>query len=99
MKDLRLDYVGGKGKGDIAKMVTRRKAELVKNMNYRANKTHGFKLRKIRTKKQVEEEGRRKPRINTSFQISKLNGEGTWYTKDAEDYSHASRPKRKACVE
>ena len=59
-------------------------------MNYRANKTHGFKLRKIRTKKQVEEEGRRKPRIKTSFQISQLNGEGTWYTKDAEDYSHAS---------
>ena len=59
MKELRLDYVAGKGKGDIAKMVTRRKAELVKNMNYRSNKTHGFKLRKIRTKKQVEEEGQK----------------------------------------
>ena len=76
MKDLRLDYVAGKGKGDIAKMVTRRKAELVKNMSYRSNKTHSLKLRKIRTKKQVEDEGQRKPRMKAAFQVAQFNGEG-----------------------
>ena len=57
MKDLKLDYEGGAGKGDIVKMVRRRKAELVRYINYTASQTHGFKLQKIRMKEQVEEEG------------------------------------------
>ena len=90
MKELRLNYVVGKEKGDISKMVTRRETEIVKNMNYRLNKTHGLKLRKISTKKQVEDEGQRKPRMKAAFQVQQCNGEGTWYTKDTEDYSTAS---------
>ena len=50
VKEFRLDYEGGKGKDDIVKMVTRRKAELVKNINCSISQTHGLKLRKIRTK-------------------------------------------------
>ena len=50
-----------KGKGDISKMVTRRKAELAKNINLRGLSTHGCKISKIRTRKQVEDEGARKP--------------------------------------
>ena len=37
MKELKLDYEDGKGKGDIAKMATRGKAELAKNINYTAS--------------------------------------------------------------
>ena len=83
MKELNLDYEGGKGKGGIGKMVTRRKTESVKSINCTASQTHGLKLRKIRTKQQIEEEGVYKPREEAS-------GNGTWYTKDADDYSITS---------
>ena len=44
MKELKLDYVGGEG--GIAKMIRRRKAELMKSINCTASNTHGFKLQK-----------------------------------------------------
>ena len=74
MKELRIDYEGRKVKGDLAKMVTRRKAELVENMSCTASQTHGFKLQNIRTKHQVKEEGKRKPKPKASFQLT--NGSG-----------------------
>ena len=46
MKELKLDCDGVKGKGDIAKMTTRRQAESAKNINCTTSQTHGFKLQK-----------------------------------------------------
>jgi len=48
MKELDSEYVVKmKGKGDIVKMVTRRKAELVKSINLLGLNTHGCKISKI----------------------------------------------------
>ena len=51
MTSLYINYIKSnvKGKGDIAKMVMKRKAELVKNLNYQGLKTHGCKITKIRS--------------------------------------------------
>ena len=88
MKNLNIDYIKGvKGKGDIAKMVTRRKAELVKNLNYRGATTHGFKISKIRSRKQVELEGKRKPKKKAAFQVFSGDNGGKWYKADGEEYS------------
>ena len=49
MKSLYINYLESdiKGKADIAKMVTKRKAKLVKNLNYRGLKTHSCKISTI----------------------------------------------------
>ena len=60
MKRLRLAYDKNAiltGTHCIAMMVTRRKCDLAKSMMARGGKTHGFKIRKIRTKAEVKEEG------------------------------------------
>ena len=88
MKTLNIDYIKGvKGKGDIAKMVTKRKAELVKNLNYRGAATHGFKISKIRSRKQVEVEGKRKPKKKAAFQVFSSEEGGKWYKADGAEYS------------
>ena len=70
MKSLNNGYIKGvKGKCNIAKLVTRRKAELVKNLNYRGLMTHGYKISKIPSRKQVEIEGKRKYKTKASFQV------------------------------
>ena len=67
---LDLNYVVEmKVKGGIAKMVTRRRSDLVKNINLRGLNTHGCKMSKIRTRKQVEDEGARKPNDWASLQV------------------------------
>ena len=68
MKELDLEYVVKmKRNGYIVKMVTRRKAELVKNINLRGLNTHGCKISKIRTRKQMEDEGAHKPKDRVSL--------------------------------
>ena len=87
MKSLNIDYIKGvKGKGDIAKIVTRRKAKLMKNLNYRGLMTHGYKISKIQSRKQVEIEGKRKPKTKVAFQVVSGVDGGKWYTSDAKDY-------------
>lgn len=73
----------------IAMMVTRRKCDLVKSMMARGNNTHGFKIRKIRTKSEVKQEGERWPKEKQSYQL--LGREGNnWYTKEGDEYSETS---------
>ena len=68
MKELDLDYVTKtKEEGGIAKIVTRRKVELGKNIHLRGLNIHGCKISKIRTKKQVEDEGAYKLKDRASF--------------------------------
>ena len=63
MKALYINYIKVvKGKGDIAKMVMNRKVELVKNHNYRGIEAYGCKISKIQSRKQVEAEGKRRPK-------------------------------------
>ena len=92
MKRLRLVYNKNiilTGTHCIAMMVTRRKCDLAKSMMARGKKTHGFKIRKIRTKAEVKEEGTRRPKVKQSYQL--LGREGNnWYTKEGEDYSETS---------
>ena len=92
MKRLRLVYNKNiilTGTHCIAMMVTRRKCDLAKSMMARGEKTHGFKIRKIRTKAEVKEEGPRRPKVKQSYQL--LGREGNnWYTKEGEDYSETS---------
>jgi len=92
MKRLRLAYNKNiilTGTHCIAMMVTRRKCDLAKSMMARGEKTHGFKIRKIRTKAEVKEEGTRRPKVKQSYQL--LGREGNnWYTKEGEDYSETS---------
>ena len=88
MKSLNINYIKGvKGEGDIAKVVTRRKAELIKNINYQGLMTHSFKISKIRSRKQVEIEGKEKPKTKAAFEVISGADGGKWYTLDAKDYS------------
>ena len=78
MKELDLDYVVEmRGDGNTEKMVTKRKAELLKNINLRGLNTYGCKISKIRTRKQTEDEGTRKPKDRASFQVLVGSGYGT----------------------
>ena len=92
MKRLRLAYNKNiilTGTHCITMMVTRLKCDLAKSMMARGEKTHGFKIRKIRTKAEVKEEGTRRPKVKQSYQL--LGREGNnWYTKEGEDYSETS---------
>ena len=91
MKELDLDYVVEmRGDGNTEKMVTKRKAELLKNINLRGLNTYGCKISKVRTMKQVENEGACKLRDRALFQVSVRSGDGTWYTKCGENYSVTS---------
>ena len=95
MKSPNIDYIKGvKGKVDIGKIVTRRKVELMNNLNYQGLMTHGYKILNIRSRKQVEIEEKRKPKTNTAFQVISGTGVGKWYTSDAKDCSVSS-----LCVE
>ena len=88
MKSLNSNYIKGvEGEGDIAKVVTRRKAELIKNINYQGLMTHSFKISKIRSRKQVEIEGKEKPKTKAAFEVISGADGGKWYTSDAKDYS------------
>ena len=71
-------------------LATRRKAELVKNVNCTIRHTHGFNLRNIRKKKQVQEEGVRKLMAKVAFQNTNESGGKTWYKNDVENYSTTS---------
>ena len=63
---------------------------MMKNINLRGLSKHGCKISKIQSKKQVEDEGARKPKYSALFQVSVGSGDGTWYTKDSENYSVTS---------
>ena len=92
MKRLRLTYEKNNlltGTHCIAMMVTRRKCDLAKSMMARGNNTHGFKIRKIRTKAEVQEEGLRRPKDKHSYQLLGRE-ENSWYTKEGDDYSETS---------
>ena len=71
----------------FANIVMRIKPELVKNINLRGLNAHECKISKVRTRKQVENEGVRKPKDRASFQVSVGSKDGTWYAKDFEHYS------------
>ena len=92
MKRLRLAYDKSillTGTHCIAMMVIRRKCDLAKSMIARGGKTYGFKIRKIRTKSEVKEEGPQRPKEKQYYQL--LGREGNnWYTKEGEDYSETS---------
>ena len=74
----------------IAMMVTRRKCDLVKSMMARGNTTHGIKIRKIRTKSEVKQEGERKPKEKQAYQLLGRDG-NSWFTKEGDEYSETSR--------
>ena len=94
MNALNIDYIKGvKGKGDIAIMVTRRKAKLVKNLSYRGILTYGYTISKIRSRKQVRIEGKRKSKTKSAFHLISGDQCGKWYTADAKD--HSSSPYSK----
>ena len=79
MKEISLDYVvETKGKGDIVKMATKRKADLVKSINFRGLNTHGCKVSIISTRKQVKNVGAHKPKDRDYFQVSIGSEDGTW---------------------
>ena len=92
MKRLRLTYEKNNlltGTHCVAMMVTRRKCDLAKSLMARGNNTHGFKIRKIRTKAEVKEEGLRRPKDKHSYQL--LGREGnSWFTKEGDEYSETS---------
>ena len=71
-------------------MVTRRKAELVENINLRGMNTHGYKISKIQIRKEVKDKWARKLKYRASFQISIGSWYGIWYIKDDEKYSVTS---------
>ena len=100
MKTLNIDYIKGvKGKGNIAKIVTRRKAELVKNLNYRGVMIHSYKISKIQSRKHMEMEGKRKPKTKAVFQAISGTDVGKWGTpwmqRTTQHHHHEERrPKR-----
>ena len=87
MSKLKLEYSDEiKGRGCIAMMVTRRKADLAKCVMKRASLTHDTKITKQRTSEQAKSEGVRKPKHKYSFQIKSMTG-NKWYNKNGTDYS------------
>jgi len=90
MKGLNLGVVEMKRKGYVAMTVTRIKAGMVKNINLQDLNKHGCKILKIRTRNQVENLEARKPKGRASFQVLVRSEDGTWYTKDGENYSVTS---------
>ena len=87
MSKLKLQYSDEiKGRGSIAMMVIRRKADLAKCVMKRAAMTHDTKITKQRTSEQAKIEGIRKPKQKYSFQIKSMDG-NKWYNKDGSDYS------------
>ena len=87
MKKMRLEYKDdSRGKACIAMMVVRRRSELAKTTMKRSWTTHEAKIVTKRTKKEVEEEGIRKPKVKESFRIQ-TNINSVWYSKDGSTYS------------
>ena len=87
MSKLKLEYSDEiKGRGCIAMMVTRRKADLAKCVMKRTSLTHDTKITKQRTSEQTKSKGGRKPKVKHSFQIKSMNG-NKWYNIDGSDYS------------
>ena len=86
MKELNLEYItSNKGRGCIAAMISRRKADLAKNIMKRAELTHQTKISKKRTHKQTEKEGLRNKKAKFAFQIKGNNG-SEWYNTDGSKY-------------
>ena len=82
MKKLRLEYEDdSRGKACIAMMVVRRRSELAKTTMKRSWTTHEARIVTKRTKKEVKEEGIRKPKVKESFRIQ-TNIDSVWYSKD-----------------
>ena len=82
MSKLKLQYSDEiKGRGSIAMLVIRRKADLAKCVMKRAAMTHDTKITKQRTSEQAKIEGIRKPKQKYSFQIKSMDG-NKWYNKD-----------------
>ena len=74
MKELNLEYTNcNKGRGCIASMTSRRKADLAKNTMNRAELTHQTKISKKRTHEQTEKEGLRNKKPKLAFQIKGNN--------------------------
>jgi len=82
MKEMNLEYTNSnKGRGCIASMISRRKADLAKNIMKRAELTHQTKISKKRTHEQTEKEGLRNKKPKFAFQIKGHNG-NYWYNTD-----------------
>ena len=87
MSKLKLEYNDEiKGRGCIAMMVTRQKADLAKCVMKRASLTHDTRITKQRTSEQAKSEGVQKPKVKYSFEIKSTTG-NKWYNKDGSDYS------------
>ena len=86
MKELNLEYTNcNKGRGCIAAMISRRKADLAKNIMKRAELTHQTKISKKRTHEQTEKEGLRNNKPKFAFQIKGNNGNDS-YNTDGSKY-------------
>ena len=87
MSTLKIDYTEEiKGRGCIACMITRRKADIAKVIMKRSALTHDSKIVKKRTTEQTKEEGLRTKREKDAFQI-KSNAGNNWYHCDGSDYA------------
>lgn len=74
------------GRGCIACMVSRRRADLAKNVMKRSALTHDSKVVKKRTSEQTAEEGlRENKRAKHAFMIKK-NQDSVWYNEDGSEY-------------
>ena len=87
MKELKLEYSDlSKGRGCIASMISRRKADLAKCVMKRSELTHQTKITKKRTHAQTEVEGLRNKKAKFAFQIKGNDGD-QWYNTDGRKYS------------
>ena len=98
MKKLRLEYKDdSRGKACIAMMVVRRRSELAKTTMKRSWTTHEARIVTKRTKKEVKEEGIRKPKVKESFRIQ-TNIDSVWYSKDGSMYSQGQHKPDTKCI-
>ena len=87
MNKLKLKYSPDiKGRGSIATLITRRKADLAKLVMKRSAMTHDTKIAKKRTHEEAMQEGTNKAKTKYSFQI-KSNSGNKWYNCDGTEYS------------
>ena len=86
MNKLKLEYSPDiKGRGSIATLITRQKADLAKLVMKRSAMTHDTKIAKKRTHEEAIQEGTNKAKTKYSFQI-KSNLGNKWYNCDGTEY-------------
>ena len=99
MKKLGLEYYdSNKGRGCIAMMITRRKADLAKGIMKRSEVTHQAKICKKRTGEQTKDEELQNKKARFAFQINGNDG-NHWYNTDGsvyhEGYKHDKESVKK----